>query len=218
MSFQPPYLPPGLSNEIRQWLTQNYGWYLRTDTVSDDQSAIYFYTVPSYYRHATADEVATEIVSSPNLRDALAFLASSQGQTIEEAVAQLWLPGWQAALLTDALTLAWQDVLDQNRPTWQRTDILVGAIALIAFFGLHPLGRQGLKHLASTVTAGQPRIRTRSVLITWGQRACHRQSGLDLYIANWLNHQPAWAGPTTGRPHQGTGTASIGEVEQEAVR
>jgi hypothetical protein len=42
----------------------------------------------------------------------------------------------QAALLTAALTQAWKVVLDQNRPWWQRLDILCGALAGIAFIGL----------------------------------------------------------------------------------
>ena len=135
MYFQPPYVPPGPSSEIGRWLMQNPNWHLRTETASDDESFVYLYMAPSY-RYATADEIAAEIVSSPALRETLGFLASSQGQSIEEAVAGLWLPDWQAALLTDALTLAWKTALDQNRPVWRRAE-LVGALALIGlFFGL----------------------------------------------------------------------------------
>ena len=50
---------------------------------------------------------------------------------------RLWLPDWQAQLLTAALTHAWRTVLDQNRPIWQRTEVLVGAsigaVALLAW-------------------------------------------------------------------------------------
>ena len=130
MYFQPPHVSPGLSSEIGRWLTVTPDWYLRAETASDDESFGYLYLLPSY-RYATADEIAAEIVNSPALREALGFLASSQGRAIEEAVARLWLPGWQAALLTDALTLAWKTVLDQNRPAWQRAD-LVGAMVLVA--------------------------------------------------------------------------------------
>lgn len=41
---------------------------------------------------ATADEIAAEIVSNPELREALGFLASPPGQLIEQTVAQRWLP------------------------------------------------------------------------------------------------------------------------------
>ena len=135
MYFQPPYVPPGPSSELGRWLTQNPNWHLRTETASEDEPFVYLYMAPSC-RYATADEIAAEIVSSRALRETLGFLASSQGQSIEEAVAGLWLPDWQAALLTDALTLAWKTILDQNRPVWQRAE-LVGALALIGlFFGL----------------------------------------------------------------------------------
>jgi hypothetical protein len=132
MNPQPPYLPTGLDGAIRRWIRQNQNWCLRMETASDNQPASYFYATPSYYRHAAADEVAAEIVSSPALRETLGLLASPPGQAIEGAVARLWLPGWQATLLTDALTLAWKTVLDQNRPVWQRIEVLA-VVALLGF-------------------------------------------------------------------------------------
>src|SRR5579859_7780378 len=125
MNFQPPYIPPGLSGDLVRWLAQTPDWCQRLDTASDDESFVYLYMVPSC-RQATADEIAAEIVNNPAVREALGLLASSQGQAIEEAVAALWLPDWQAALLTDALSIAWKTILDQNRPAWQRVE-LIGA-------------------------------------------------------------------------------------------
>jgi hypothetical protein len=135
MTFQNSYLPPSLSSEIGRWLLQNRSWSLRTEATSNDQSVGYFYASSPYYRYATAHEVAAEIVGSPVLREALGFLTSRDGQAIEEAVARLWLPSWQAALLTEALTIAWKTVLNQNRPAWQRAEVLIGAIALLGLLG-----------------------------------------------------------------------------------
>lgn len=135
MHVQPPDVPRGLSRELRRWVSQAPYWYLRTDTASNDEFFGSLYMVPSN-RNATADEIAAEIVGNPALREALGFLASSQGQVIEEAVAEFWLPDWQAALLTQGLTIAWKTILDQNRPAWQRAEV-VRAVALIGlFFGL----------------------------------------------------------------------------------
>jgi hypothetical protein len=55
---------------------------------------------------------------------------------IEQAVAQLWLPPLEAELLTDGLTQAWRIVLDQNRPVWQRADVLAGTGMFLAIVGM----------------------------------------------------------------------------------
>lgn len=54
---------------------------------------------------------------------------------------QLYLPDWQAQVLTSALTRAWKIVLDENRPIWQRADVLVGiGIGLVLLLALTSLG------------------------------------------------------------------------------
>jgi hypothetical protein len=127
---------PSLTGLLRTWLQSSPSWYMRQDRPeeNDTQFAI-FWTMPSL-RQASVEEIATDVVNDPALREALGFLASRDGQVIEDAVLHLWLPGWQAQLLTAALTRAWQTVLDENRPIWQRTEVLVGAglgaVALIA--------------------------------------------------------------------------------------
>jgi len=59
-----------------------------------------------------------------------------RGQAVEKAIAGLWLSPAQATLLTAALTQAWKTVLNQNRPWWQRLDVLIGTLAGIVFLGL----------------------------------------------------------------------------------
>jgi hypothetical protein len=83
-------------------------------------------------RQATSDEVAADVINDPAVRQALLALTSPAGEAVEQAVLQHWLPGWQAQLLTLALTKAWGIVLDQGRPAWQRGEVLVGTLAIIA--------------------------------------------------------------------------------------
>jgi hypothetical protein len=66
------------------------------------------------------------------VRQALLALTSPAGEAVEQAVLQSWLPAWQAQLLTAALTQGWRTVLDQSRPAWQRGEVLVGALAILA--------------------------------------------------------------------------------------
>jgi hypothetical protein len=120
--------------EIRQWIARHPTWYLRA-VPPDAGSAPWGFSRP-LSRQATVAEVATEIVNDPQLGQALAFLESPPGQAIEKAITGLWLAPWQATLLTGALTQAWRIVLDQNRPWWQRFDVLCGALAGVAFIGL----------------------------------------------------------------------------------
>jgi hypothetical protein len=120
--------------EVRQWIVQHPTWYLRA-VPPGTESAPWGFSLP-LNRQATADEIATEIVNDPRLRQALTFLESPSGQSIEKAITGLWLSPWQATLLAAALTQAWKIVLDQNRPWWQRFDVLVGTLAGIAFIGL----------------------------------------------------------------------------------
>jgi hypothetical protein len=134
----PPYQSPDLRSEVARWLAHTPEWYLRLAPADeDDQSADFYSTfyAPSY-RYAAAEEIAAEIVSNPELREGLGFLASPPGQLIEQTVAQLWLPGPQAQLLTDGLTQAWKIVLNQNRPAWQRADVLVGTVLFLSLIGL----------------------------------------------------------------------------------
>jgi hypothetical protein len=124
-----------LAGHLRTWLHYNSGWYLRQDQPDDDDQFAIFWTPPPL-RHASPEEIAADIVNDPALREALGFLTSRDGQLIEDAVLQQWLSDSEAQLLTGALTQAWQIVLNQNRPVWQRTEVLVGvgvgAIALLA--------------------------------------------------------------------------------------
>jgi hypothetical protein len=130
---------PALTGLLRVWLRSNSSWHMRQDWPEEDdtQFAVYWLMPVPTLRQASADEIAADILNDPALREALGFLASAEGQTIEDAVMRLWLPGWQAQLLTAALTRAWQTVLNQNRPIWQRTEVLVGAsigaVALLAW-------------------------------------------------------------------------------------
>jgi hypothetical protein len=134
MSFQ-PRCPPYLHREMSQWLARNRGWYLRPLEYSDDDQYAVSWMLPAY-RHADASEVAEDIVNDPELREALSLLASPPGQVIEQAVAQLWLSPLEAELLTDGLTQAWRIVLDQNRPAWQRADVLAGTGIFLAVIGM----------------------------------------------------------------------------------
>jgi hypothetical protein len=125
---------PDLAQEVRHWLARNPAWYLRDRAVSED------YGVDAYWistsRYATSSEIAADIVNDPGLRDALGFLASPPGQTVEQAVAQLWLPPITAQLLTAALTEAWKIVLNANRPVWQRAEVLAAAALLLTIVSL----------------------------------------------------------------------------------
>jgi hypothetical protein len=110
-------------------------------TAGDDQFASgWIFTLGPSPRSATAEEVAAELVDNPAVREALGLLESPAGQALEEAVARVYLPGWEAELLTDALTIAWKTVLDQNRPVWQRTEVLIGALLLLGVVGLIMFG------------------------------------------------------------------------------
>lgn len=134
---------PALTGVLRTWMQSSPSWYLRQDRPDDnDTQFAIFWTIPSM-RQASVDEIATDIINDPGLREALGFLASRDGQVIEDAVLGLWLSGWQAQLLTAALTQAWRTVLDENRPIWQRTEVLLGAgLGVIALIALASLGRK----------------------------------------------------------------------------
>jgi hypothetical protein len=124
---QPWQDEPALTGHLRIWLRANTSWYLRPyEAQAADVHYASFWTIPPL-RQASADEIAAEILNDPALREALAFLSSQEGQRIEDAVLQLSLPDWQAQVLTAGLTRAWQIVLDENRPIWQRADVLLGA-------------------------------------------------------------------------------------------
>jgi hypothetical protein len=134
---------PSLTSVLRTWMQSNPNWCMRPDgpDENDAQFAI-FWTMP-YLRQASVGEIAADVINDPKLREAIGFLASRDGQLIEDAVLHLWLPGWQAQLLTEALTLVWQTVLDENRPIWQRTEVLVGAgLGAVALIALVSLGRK----------------------------------------------------------------------------
>lgn len=133
MSFEPLRLPY-LHHEIGRWLEANPAWYLRPlEHDAGDQYDI-FWMQPAW-RYAGADEVAAHIVDDPALREILGFLVSPPGQAIEQAIARVGLSPLQAELLTDGLTRAWRIVLDQNRPVWQRTDVLAGTGLILAAIG-----------------------------------------------------------------------------------
>jgi hypothetical protein len=134
MYIEPWNREPALTGRLRTWLQSNPNWHLRQHGPEEnDTQFASFWTMPAL-RRATADEIAADVVNDAALHEALGSLASRDGQIIEDAVMRLWLPAWQAQLLTAALTRAWQVVLDQNRPVWQRTEVLVGAgVGVIAF-------------------------------------------------------------------------------------
>jgi hypothetical protein len=134
MSFEQPYGAPDLRHQVWRWLAHNPGWSTRPAPPDGHDQFTAFYI--SSYRAATADEVATDILGNPALRETLGFLASPRGQAIEQVVAQLWLSGWEAELLTAGLTRAWKIVLNQNRPVWQRTEVLAGAGVGVGVLGL----------------------------------------------------------------------------------
>jgi hypothetical protein len=135
--IDPWHREPALTGLLRTWLQASSNWYLRQDWPEENDTQFATFWLMPAWRQASADEIAADILNDPALHEALRFLTSREGQVIEEAVMQLWLPGWQAQLLTVALTRAWQTVLDQNRPVWQRTEVLVGAgigaVALLAW-------------------------------------------------------------------------------------
>jgi hypothetical protein len=128
---------PAMTGLLRAWMQADSSWYMRQDQPEDNDTQFAIFWAMPALRHASADEIAGAILNDPALREALGFLASGEGQVVEDAVMRLWLPDWQAQLLTAALTRAWQTVLDQNRPIWQRTEVLVsagiGAVALLAW-------------------------------------------------------------------------------------
>src|SRR5258708_18550849 len=134
MNFQQPQRMPDLRSEIWRWLSRHPNWYLRPLEPSEDDQFAIFWT--QSYRHPTPSEVAAEIVNDPALREALGFLASPPGQAIEQAIAQIWLTPVQAELLTAGLTQAWEIVRDENRPSWQRAEVLAGGGLVITPIGV----------------------------------------------------------------------------------
>jgi hypothetical protein len=130
-----------LRGEVQHWLAHHPEWYLR-QMPSQTQYPSWEYW-QSLNRWATAQEIATEIVNDPRLRRTLTFLESPPGQAIEKAIAAQWLTPLQATLLTTALNQAWKTVLDQNRPWWQRFEVLVGVAAGIGFIGLLVMANRG---------------------------------------------------------------------------
>lgn len=137
MYNDPWHHEPAMTALLRTWLRANSSWHMRRDQPEDNDTQFAIFWLMPALRQASADEIAADILNDPALREALGFLSSGEGQVIEDVVMQLWLPDWQAQLLTTALTRAWQTVLDQNRPIWQRTEVLVGAgigaVALLAW-------------------------------------------------------------------------------------
>jgi hypothetical protein len=123
-----------LRDAVRVWMARNPDWHLR-EVPASEPATPWMLSVP-LTRRAAPEEIASEIVNNPELRQALTLLASPPGQEIEQATAELWLSGWQAELLSDGLTQAWKIVLDQNRPVWQRADVLAGAILFLGLVGL----------------------------------------------------------------------------------
>jgi hypothetical protein len=134
MYFLSPQDPSHFGREVRRWLMGSRDWYLRPVDQDEFDATGYLYLLPSY-RTSTAEEIASAIVNDPALCEALGFLSSPGGQAIEQVVAEQYLPTWQAELLTDALTRAWKIVLNQNRPVWQRVDVLIG-VGVLAIVGL----------------------------------------------------------------------------------
>jgi hypothetical protein len=126
--------PDDLQRALRSWIASNPFWYLR-ETRAEHQNQPWAFSMP-LNRRAAADEVASAIVNDPALRATLTLLASPPGEAIEQAIAQFWLPGWQAELLADGLTRAWEIVLDQNRPLWQRVDVLLGTVLVLGLVGI----------------------------------------------------------------------------------
>lgn len=41
----------------------------------------------------------------------------------------------EASLLTDALTMSWKTVRNQNLPVWKRADFLVGTVVVLLVIG-----------------------------------------------------------------------------------
>lgn len=128
---QPP--PPDLGIAIRSWCLRNPTWHSRPAPPSSPLGPQFLTPWARLAtRYATPDEVAAEVVNDPAVRQALLALTSPAGEAVEQAVLQSWLPAWQAQLLTAALTKGWRTVLDQSCPAWQRGEVLVGTLAILA--------------------------------------------------------------------------------------
>ena len=130
MTFLPPggmyYVPNGgssLERSLRQWLRRNPAWASRIDDIHVG------------WRQSTVEEVAEGLVQDPVVVQALGALTSPAGQAVEHAVlAQVMTPA-QATLLTDALTMAWKTVRNQNLPVWKRADVLIGTVVVVILVG-----------------------------------------------------------------------------------
>jgi len=122
----------GVGAAARAWTAQNPNWQFRQDMSRWPPS-----------RRTSADEVAQALLADPTIRQVLAVLASPLGKAIVSEVASIWLPPVDAALLADALTIAWKVIRDQNRPAWQRADALIAvavaaaALVVVAIAGLY---------------------------------------------------------------------------------
>ncbi len=142
-----PMFVPGdgesdLCGVVRWWLVSRPSWHLRMDQVGDQGLGLYF--ARNVHRSATVEEVADALLNDPQVRAALGALSSPAGIAIEQMILRLVLPDWQARLLAEGLARAWKVVLDENRPAWQRGEVLVGTVVVVGLLGM----------LASSISRG----------------------------------------------------------------
>ena len=131
------YVPPGggapdLGAVLRSWIARSAGWDQRGDAFggSTEQVDVCYSSYP-VTRPASFDEVAAALVDDPTVLAGLRALDSPPGRAVEHALARMYLPAWQADLLVAAVDEAWRIARDQNRPAWQRAEVLVAAFVII---------------------------------------------------------------------------------------
>lgn len=112
--------PPGLKAPLQAWMRRHSGWALRWD---QEQQG---------WRNSTTEEVVAALVEDPTFQQVLAGLSSPVGQALEKAVLSQWMTPAEAALMTDALTKAWKYVRNQTVPIWKRSEVIVGALIVVA--------------------------------------------------------------------------------------
>src|SRR6202041_14859 len=100
MHLDPWHREPAMTSPLRTWLRANSTWSTRQDWPEENDAQFATFWLMPAWRQASVDEIAADILNDPALVEALSFLSSGEGQAIQDAVMRLWLPDWQAQLLT----------------------------------------------------------------------------------------------------------------------
>lgn len=98
-------------------------------------------------RRRSPDEVAQDLVNDPRVLAVLGALMTPAAQQLEAAAFSMVVDPADAKLLTEALTIALRAIRDQNRPTWQRADVLMwvgGGLLALAIVAVVVKHRGGL--------------------------------------------------------------------------